>query len=252
MSSLPASELDEVLTKEVLLFAQRLNDLLEGVLEGDFQPFSVEALIGSVDTRVVLRQQPPEGIPILVDGKCLLRVEVQYKCAWDSAHTYLAIRESEFKVMLDGCSEPLYRYDFISDGDGKVPGAHLNVHAHRDEMVHAMVMASKHRGRSRNTAISKGRVTRLARYHFPVGGHRFRPSLEDVLEGVIREFGADTKSGWEMSLATARAVWRETQLKAAVRDFPAAAAAMLRDMGYLVEAPEGGDPTVRDNRRLAW
>ena len=188
-----------------------------------------------------------------VNGKCLIRVTADFECSWDSANQYLAIRRSTFGVSLDGANVPLYRYDFIADGNGKVPVAQLNVHAHRDEMVHAMVMAARqHRGKSRDVALERGKITHMADFHFPLGGHRFRPSLEDVLEGVVREFGADTKRGWEKAIARGRLAWREMQLKAAVRDNPAAAATMLEALGYRVDEPAGGGPRMRDERVLAW
>src|SRR5690606_38919905 len=136
---------------------------------------------------------------------------------------------------------------------GKVPSAHLNVHAHRDEMVHAMVMAARqHRGRSREGALDRRQTTHMAAIHFPLGGHRFRPSLEDVLEGGVREFGADTRRGWEQAIARGRLAWREMQLKAAVRDNPAAAVTMLEALGYRVDTPGDGGPGRRDERVLAW
>jgi hypothetical protein len=39
--------------------------------------------------------------------------------------------------------------------------------------------------------------------HFPVGGSRFRPSLEDVLDMLVRELGVDHEPGWRDALARA-------------------------------------------------
>jgi hypothetical protein len=61
-------------------------------------------------------------------------------------------------------------------------------------------------------------LPRLASLHLPVGGVRFRPSLEDVLEFAIRELGVEALSGWEDAIAEGQQRWRWVQLQAAVRD----------------------------------
>lgn len=241
------------LQEQVEVFARDLNDLIAGVLEGPVESFEVDILHDAHESRVAVRQQPSSGIPVLVKSECLLRLLVEFDCMWDSAHSYLAIQRSTISVLLDGVTEPLYHYDFLADGDGKVPSAHLNVHGHRDEMVHAMVMAARrHRGKAREASLNKGKVTRLSTFHFPLGGHRFRPALEDVLEGIVREFAVDTKRGWETAVGAGRARWRSRQLMAAVRDDPASVVEMLEELGFAVNSPAGGVPARRDDRVLAW
>lgn len=241
------------LTKQVEAFAQELNDLVEGVLKDPTEPFAVVVRQDAKESRVAVRQQPSEGIPICVESRCLLRLQVEFDVRWDSAERYLAIHRSTISVLLEGVTEPLYRYDFSANADGKIPAAHLNVHGHRDEMVHAMVMAARRlRGKSRDVSLDKGKVTRLSSFHFPLGGHRFRPALEDVLEGLVREFGADVRTDWQAVIHKGRSAWRERQLKAAVRDDPGAVAAMMKELGYTVAPPAGGVPPTRETRILAW
>ena len=71
----------------------------------------------------------------------------------------------------------------------------------------------------------------LSRFHFPTGGHRFRPCLEDVLEALRQEFKlkVSDKEEWEARLAEARLKWRKIQTAAAVRDCPEAALRVLVD-----------------------
>jgi len=134
---------------------------------------------------------------------------------------------------------PLFHYDYIAESSEDVASAHLNIHAHRDEVVFAMLAAGRtHRGKTRDYAVRKGTIPRVSSLHFPLGGHRFRPCLEDVLEFLIREFGLDTKDQWRDVLQTSRRTWRERQLKAAVRDDPDSAAAALRALGYSITVPE--------------
>lgn len=67
--------------------------------------------------------------------------------------------------------------------------------------------------------------------NFPLGGARFRPCLEDLLEFVIREFGIDTVPGWEDVISVGRISWRHIQLAAAVRDDPDTARIALSELG---------------------
>lgn len=86
--------------------------------------------------------------------------------------------------------------------------------------------------------------------HFPLGGHRFRPCLEDVLQMLVEEFGIDTADGALDALAAGREKWRRHQTGAVVRDAPEEAVRVLRELGYMVETPSGGPvfPNVRELR----
>lgn len=222
----------------VTAFATELHDLLVAVLPGAPSPFEV-VVAGGDDPHIIVRQTPVEGVPLTVDGEPVLRLTARFRCSWDSAKKYLAVRESTLGIRAETSDEPLFRYDYLADCDGKIPAAHLNVHSHRDEVVFAMMVAGlRHRGRSRSAQVRDGKVPRLATLHFPLGGHRFRPSLEDLLEMVVREFGLDTEPTWEDALRKGRARWRDKQLRAAVRDDPASAADILRTLGYGIRDPK--------------
>lgn len=101
------------------------------------------------------------------------------------------------------------------------------------------MMAAGHRlrGRTRTSAVRRGRVPRVSALHFPLGGHRFRPAFEDVLEMLVREFGLDTRDGWEDAIRAGRERWRAAQLRAVVRDDPDGAARTLNLLGYQVIPP---------------
>lgn len=70
--------------------------------------------------------------------------------------------------------------------------------------------------------------------HFPVGGSRFRPTLEDVLQLLIEEFGVTAKDHWQVALRERRSSWERKQLAAAVRDDPAQAIKTLERLGYVI------------------
>jgi len=233
----PNRDADARLIAEVSAFADELSALLTAVFPGPVEPFAARVAEGA-STLVIIEQQPQAGVTLTADAQPLLSLSATFRCAWDHVGEFLAVRESTVTVALTGAEEPLFRYDFNADCDGKVPGAHLNVHGHRDEMVFALMGAGRRlRGKARSSLMGKGRIPRLASFHFPLGGPRFRPSLEDVVEIIVREFGLDTRAGWEDAVKAGRCMWREKQLRSAVRDDPESAADVLRHLGYAVEWP---------------
>lgn len=227
---------------------------LEAVLRGVVRSASASAVVSDQVTHdgcLVVQQQPAEGIPFTVDGVTVVRLTIRFSCTWDAGGEFLAVRRSSIAVLAESTAEPLFRYDYDAGSDGQVPAAHLNVHGHRDELVFAM-MAAGHRlrGRARTSAVRRGRVPRVSTLHFPLGGHRFRPAFEDVLEMLVREFGLDTRDGWQDAIRAGRERWRGTQLRAAVRDDPPSAAAELGRLGYRVAAPATA-PAGRTDRLMA-
>ncbi len=96
------------------------------------------------------------------------------------------------------------------------------------------------------------RGARMAELHLPMGGHRFRPGLEDVLQWLEAEFGVVTGGAWPEELIVARSQYRRGQTAAAVRDCPSEAVRALRDLGYVVTEPVGGPPEDRNARLAAF
>jgi hypothetical protein len=63
----------------------------------------------------------------------------------------------------------------------------------------------------------------LDRLHFPVGGRRFRPILEDVIEFLMAERLAKAREGWAEVLSRERDQYYRIQLQAAIRRDPESA-----------------------------
>jgi hypothetical protein len=79
----------------------------------------------------------------------------------------------------------------------------------------------------------------LEAFHVPVGGRRFRPTLEDFIEFLHMERLLPTlHSEWRDVIAETRGPWLELQLRAAVRNRPEVAGEQLRSMGWSVTEPE--------------
>lgn len=216
-----------------------MTDLCVAVLGVHARKFT--AVLGSRNVWVTVLQESssPETSPIVFcqDGKPRIEVVAEFWLSWDSASTYLRAERSNIRVMPFGKGEAMWRYDYLRNAEWK-PVSYLHVHAHRDEAVHLMLTGTNQRSKRR---LSQDNFrSGLSDLHFPLGGDRFRPCLEDVLEMLIQEFGVDSAPGALEAIQINRQAWRTKQVGAAVRDHPESAAASLRELGYSVEAPGGG------------
>ncbi|HZD73235.1 MAG TPA: hypothetical protein VE776_05010 [Actinomycetota bacterium] len=152
---------------------------------------------------------PGRGIPLTLGG-------TPAQCYIHVMHTLvqrrgeLATHESSFGVYLDAdLSTCLMHYDFAREPGNRYPAAHVQVNA-------VSAAFGELCGRL-------GRRDDLSRLHLPVGGKRFRPCLEDLVEMLIVEGLAAGRAGWESAISEHRAAFLRIQLKAAVRDDPEAA-----------------------------
>lgn len=184
-----------------------------------------------------------------MDGEPLLTLKVEYRCVWDSAGQYLAVDKSKVVVHAGSAAsgEPLFRYEYIRNPGRELPGAHVQIHAHRDGIAHVMTLAGRSTRRARRRADAVA-VPAMRDLHFPVGGARFRPCLEDVLEMLVCELGVDCDADGRVALAQGRLSWRRGQLRSSVRDSPEDAAKVLVVLGYTVTPPVGGHPPMNAKR----
>jgi hypothetical protein len=127
----------------------------------------------------------------------------------------LVTERSSFGLYLDQeLDRNVFHYDYARDPSNPYPVAHLQVAAASptfDELCQRL-----------------DRDVELARLHFPVGGRRFRPCLEDLVEMLIIEGLVTGRDGWQSATTEHRAWFHRIQLKAAVRDDPDAARQELR------------------------
>lgn len=224
-------------------FAAELTETVSAIAP-KCHPFKALAVKGGL--RFAVRQDPADGIPLSVNNEPLIHLKVEYWCCLDGVGKHMAIEKSKIAVYA-GPAEPLFRYEYVRDAQ-QIPAAHLQLHAHRDAFTALMVRAGKGTKRGARRADST-RVQAISELHFPVGGHRFRPSLEDILEMLIDEFGVDDAATAKAALAEGRMQWRRTQTKAAVRDDPESAIEVLESLGYDVTLPAGHpEPPVRFER----
>lgn len=187
------------------------------------------------NNRVAIRPVSQDGAPAMVTlksrGSAILGLVPVFNCSWDSSQQFLATEVSSFSVHPFGNarSEPLFRVEYVRSQNQDLPSSHVHVHAHRDEFTHLLGFAAKlDAENSRQVKRYLSGTTTLSQFHFPTGGHRFRPCLEDLLEVLRVEFALDVQTGpWRDHLRKARLRWRGIQTAAAVRDHPEAALRVL-------------------------
>lgn len=175
------------------------------------------------------------------DYSAIYQVFIEYELAIGSGEQYLAVDRSKFEIRVR--TSPGIRFEY-ERGYTSAPTAHIHSSG-ISGLLSVALMANFEGTKAKDRC--KGDLQAL---HFPVGGRRFRPSLEDFLYFVVRECGFRGKPGWESKLLQSREGWLDKQLRAAVRDHPAEAAEALRDLGYNVEPPSGGD--VEKRRKRTW
>lgn len=126
----------------------------------------------------------------------------------DFADKYLMVRQSV--MLLSASADPadtLLHYDYERDKPDDYPDAHLQICATSEAWKGVGVRTD-------------GSERLLERMHLPVGGRRFRPTLEDVVEFLVTEKLAHPKDGWREAVNAGRESFRRKQLRAAIRRDP--------------------------------
>lgn len=189
-------------------------------------------------------------LPLSINGTHRLNLMIKLHLCWDSGQDFLAVDKSFFHVRAEGRDDtPLFRLEYVRQATRDVPCSHLQIHAHRDELTYLLMVADRARPATRTR---RDKIPRVAEFHFPQGGHRFRPCLEDVLHALIVEFGVDAQPNWRSAVEKGREDWRHKQIRAAVRDAPEDAAEVLENMGYVVTRPEAGPAPTNQARMRAY
>jgi len=89
----------------------------------------------------------------------------------------------------------------------------------------------------------------LGKLHLTVGGRRYRPSIEDVIDMLIMERLLDPKPHAQERLEAGREEFQRRQLRAAIRRDPEAAVLELRAAGYEVTEPDRVSRLTAGRRR---
>lgn len=177
--------------------------------------------------------------PDAVEGDTLAVFSVIYKLCTDSFGAHLAVEHSSFVLKAKLDRTPIIRWDYDREARSK-PSSHVQMTAHRGALSHLL------------SRLEHATPHSIESLHMPMGGDRFRPCLEDIVEFLIRDCGFKGGADWRDTLRSGRAKWRRIQTRAVVRDAPAEAAAQLMAMGYTVTAPDAGHGPERTERLTGW
>lgn len=230
-------------------FAQDISEAVSAFVDHTV-PFKAT----SSGTRFVVTDDT-QGIVVCVGDRASLALEVSYRCELDGEGLYLKVLSSKVAVHAGNRpkGDPLFRFEYEAEQSGGLPASHLHVHAHRDQFTRVMTLAALSGAPRRQRAPgSELEEARMSRIHFPTGGHRFRPALEDVLELIEQEFGATPGPAWRKVLQKNRERWRRDQTGSAVRDCPAEAVRVLQELGYTVHEPVDGPRPDNEQRLTAF
>lgn len=217
--------------KAVQDFAQEMQDLLDSVLPrpDDVPATDRKVLVPFIEGRYSVRVAARLGrIALMKDGARIGYLRVTFQCTSDTAQTYLAVHKSTFELLGFVDRLPIARLDFVRDAH-TVPAAHWNIHGERGTLSRLL---------GRTNPDHPGVLSAL---HFPVGGARMRPCLEDFLHFLIHEFRIDVLPGTPAFLCEGRERWRRRQIAALVRDAPNEAVRVLSELGYDISPPATGE-----------
>ncbi|ODT12247.1 MAG: hypothetical protein ABS61_00445 [Microbacterium sp. SCN 70-18] len=168
-------------------------------------------------------------LPLFISGQHVADWKLTMSVNFDSSGDYLKVIRSGFTLVALADKMPLVRYEF-DDGMRTAPIAHWQFHAERGAFSHLL-----------GYALAAGkRVTphSLSSLHFPVGGARMRPGVDDLLEFLVKECAFDAIDGWGSAIGASRARYRTIQARTIARDMQAEVADVLREVGWTVTPPE--------------
>ena len=158
----------------------------------------------------------PEPFPVQIGQRkprCWL--DVGYRLCLDDAGQHLAVVASYFTIYgADDDRSCLCHFDYERDKQG-YPEAHLQVYGQSPAL---------------DTWEGSSGRRELERLHFPVGGRRYRPILEDVIEFLVAEQLAETRDGWSDVIEVERQEYQRIQLRAAIRRDPETARAAIAEL----------------------
>ncbi|MFJ9420736.1 hypothetical protein [Streptomyces sp. NPDC101249] len=151
--------------------------------------------------------------------KAELWMDVSFQLRLDMEREHLMVHKSFVGVFgTQQAKQGLFHYDYERDKADGYPDAHLQVYGVSD-LFHTLNDPKTDAGRSQ------------AQLHFPVGGRRFRPCLEDVIEFLVVERLVEARDNYRLVLDSGRERFRRNQLMAAMRRDPAAVATFVERHG---------------------
>ena len=203
-------------------FAKKIQHLLNTTICTGATINSVVSKPGTVIVAHGLRKQQLASEPLPVRrgrGKPHCYLDLSYTFCWDESQEYPAVQSSFFGIYApDKARTALCHFDYERDKTGGYPEAHIQVYA----KAPALDLLPQANGKP------------LSKFHFPVGGRRYRPLLEDVIEFLAVEgLVPELPRGADEVIQAGREEFGLTQLRAAMRRDPEIATQALREWGLI-------------------
>lgn len=181
------------------------------------------------------RGNEEEGVPLIRScddpANPVLFIRSRFTVELDSEEdTFLKVMTSTMGLWIDPTKgrknpRPLVRVEYDREKE-KYPSSHVHLHSHSSEL--GWIYGS-----------SGQRLPLLQDIHFPAGGGRFRPTLEDFLLFLDQEkIFTDWKEGYKDVLRESRSKWEQIQARATTRRYPQEAAEVLERLGYRIIPPD--------------
>lgn len=215
-------------------FARRLTSLIQGCV-AEAPQFGVVKTNKAHQLHIGPLPFDPERsgfglIPLIRScdaGEGRLMLKIEFRVSLDEESEYLAVQHSTYGLWVRPVPRrhprPIFRVEYDRDAYNKSP-AHVHVHAESLEFGWIYGTAGL-------------APPRLSEIHFPVGGRRFRPTVEEFLRFLDREeLFVDWQEGWARIVEESLSEWERNQALATVRQHTEAAV-VLRRMGYGITPP---------------
>ncbi|MET7400417.1 hypothetical protein ABZS66_43715 [Dactylosporangium sp. NPDC005572] len=220
------SKAKDALFPQTERFAERLQTLLNRTVcdfakvDGRILPIGSQSIVG---TNLEDFTSRPVRLRSLADTPLWLDVSAYLMLDEDEGQ-FLTVRSSVCALLVSDPPEDVLHYDYQREKE-RYTEAHVQVHARHTALEQLL------------GELGRKEVDALAKIHLPVGGRRFRPALEDLLECLIDEGVVEPHDGWYEELQNSRLEYRFKQVAAAVRRNQGTAIRELERLGYTVAAP---------------
>ncbi len=228
------------LLDEAEAFAERLTRLIRGTVGGVHR---FEVIAGRSERRKKIGPAPfvtgeERGFQLIPlrrrvdpdDGDTPVLLKVAFDVGLDDQEDrFLTVEHSTFGLWIRSHPgrdpRPVVRIEYDRSATSK-PQAHVHLHAESVELGWLYGTADRP-------------LPSLHEIHFPMGGRRFRPTLEDFLLFLDREglFTDWVDPSWRSVVEESLGDFEQRQARATVRRHRDAAVAELRRLGYQVVAP---------------
>lgn len=172
-------------------------------------------------------------VPLLRDGELetapRMMLKIEFSMVMDDEEEHLTVQRSTYGLFVQPNPgrgpRPVYRIEYDRNARNKPPA---HVHFHAESLEFGWIYGSAGQP-----------MPRMDEIHFPVGGSRFRPTVEEMLQFLDREgIYSDWKDGWQTAVETSLREWEERQVRATVRRHRDIAVEQLRSMNFVVHPPE--------------